>query len=154
MSQTTVAAAPETLLMALRSKDAIHAFVQEMLGGEARPSEEPHFIDIREWTRENWRRFLAAAPVVGWREHDKGGMLPLIGGPMSKALETLYPYSPPEARHGIFTDPVIKLGNAGYWNGATRLMEEREVMVLWAKSIFKVMTELHKSGQPLIETKA
>ncbi|WP_455372712.1 hypothetical protein [Limibacillus halophilus] len=153
MAQPIVAASPDTLLMALRVKDAIQAFVQEMLGGEARPDEEPHFIDVREWTRENWRRFLVATPVVGWREHDKGGMLPLLGGPMTKTMEILYPYSPAEGRRGIFTDPVVKLGGAGYWNGATRFMDEREVVLLWAKSLFKLMTEIYESGAPLIEKK-
>lgn len=140
--------------MALRVKDAIHSFVMEMLGGEVRPDEEPHFVDVREWTRENWRRFLAATPVVGWREHDTGGMLPLVGGPMSKTLETLYPYSPAEARRGVFTDPVIKLGSSGYWNGAMRLMDEREVVVLWARMLHAIMLEIYKSGAPLTEKKA
>ena len=152
MSDIVVQANPDTLLVSLRLKTAVAAFVQDMLNGNPRPDEEPHFVDAREWTRENWKLHLSAVPVVAWREHDKGGMRPLLGGPMTATLKALFPYSPPETRKGVFTRPFIKLGNAGYWDGGTSLIEEREAVASWARELHRHMMEIYESGKPLTET--
>jgi len=150
MSDIVVPANPDTLMVALRVKDAIVGFVQEMLSGETRPDEEPHFVDVREWTRENWRQYLTAIPVIGWRENGQSGMLPMVAGPVTQTLKTFYLYSGSEGRHGVFTEPFIKLGKSGYWDGQTNLLEEREVIAKWAASLHAVMLQIYKSGQPLI----
>lgn len=150
MSEIVVPAGADNFLVAIRIKDAIEGFVEDMLSGEARPDEEPHFVDVREWTRENWRQNLIAVPLIGWREHGQGGMLPLVAGPVTQQLKTLYPYSKPEERHGVFTQPFIRMGASGYWDGTGRLYLEREVLPIWGKQLLQVMLELYNSGQPLV----
>lgn len=150
MTDIVVTSSPDTLMVAMRIQDAIIGFVEEMLGGETRPDEEPHFVDVREWTRENWRHYKTAIPVIGWRDNGQGGMLPLVAGPVTQTLKTFYIYASAEGRRGIFTDPYIKLGSSGYWDGQTRLLEERQVVAEWAKSLNEVMLEIYHSGQPLI----
>ena len=150
MSDIVVPANPDTLMVALRVKDAIIGFVREMLNGQTRPDEEPHFVDVREWTRENWRQYLTAIPVIGWRENGQNGMLPMVAGPVTQTLKTFYIYSSAEDRRGVFTEPFIKLGNSGYWDGQTGLIDERQVVAIWASSLHAVMLQIYKSGQPLI----